>query len=45
MLFRSGNFKMTELIYHIVSHEDSCLKSKVLSSIDSAKENFEQIVY
>lgn len=41
----AGNFKMTELIYHIVSHEDSCLKSKVLSSIDSAKENFEQIVY
>lgn len=41
----AGNFKMTELIYHIVSHEDNCLKSKVLSSIDSAKENFEQIVY
>lgn len=41
----AGNFKMTELIYHVVSHEDNCLKSKVLSSIDSAKENFEQIVY
>lgn len=39
------NFKMTELIYHIVSHEDCCLKSKVLGSIDSNKENFEQIVY
>lgn len=39
------NFKMTELIYHIVSHEDCCLKSKVLGSIDTAKENFEQIIY
>lgn len=39
------NIKMTELIYMIVSHEDSCLKSKILSNIDTAKENFEQIVY
>lgn len=38
-------FKMTELIYHIVSHEDCCLKSKVLASIDTDKESFEQIVY
>lgn len=39
------NFKMTELIYHIVSHEDCCLKSKILRSIDTNKENFEQVVY
>lgn len=39
------NIKMTELIYLIVSHEDCCLKSKVLNNADAAKENFEQIVY
>lgn len=39
------NIKMTELIYLIVSHEECCLKSKVLNNADAAKENFEQIVY
>jgi len=39
------NIKMTELIYLIISHEDCCLKSKVLSNIDTTRENFEQIVY
>ena len=39
------NLKMTELIYHIASHEDCCLKSKVLGSIDTAKESFEQTIY
>ena len=39
------NIKMTELIYLIASHEDCCIKSKLLSNVDSAKENFEQIVY
>ncbi len=39
------NFKLTELIYHIVSHGDCCLKSKLLSSIDSSKESFEQVVH
>lgn len=39
------NIKMTELIYHLVAHDDCCLKSKLLSNIDSAKENFEQTVY
>lgn len=39
------NLKMTELIYHIAAHEDCCLKSKVLGSIDTAKESFEQIIY
>ena len=36
---------MTELIYLIASHEDCCIKSKLLSNVDAAKENFEQIVY
>ncbi|MEG2612929.1 MAG: AraC family transcriptional regulator, partial [Alistipes sp.] len=39
------NIKMTELIYNIISHNEGCLKSKILSNIDTAKENFEQIVY
>lgn len=39
------NFKLTELIYHIVSHSDCCLKSKILGSIDNAKESFEQVVH
>lgn len=39
------SIKMTELIYMIVSHEDCCIKSKLLSNIDTAKENFEQTVY
>ena len=41
----AARFKMAELIYNIVSHEDCCLKSKVLCSIDAAKEGFEQTVY
>lgn len=39
------NIKMTELIYLIASHEDCCIKSKVLSNIDAEKENFEQIIH
>ncbi len=39
------NIKMTELIYLIASHEDCCIKSKLLNNVDTAKENFEQIVY
>lgn len=39
------NIRMTELIYLIVSHEDCCLKNRLLSNVDPAKENFEQIVY
>ena len=39
------NIKMTELIYLIASHEDCCIKSKVLSNIDADKENFEQIIH
>lgn len=39
------NIKMTELIYLIVSHEDCCIKSKLLSNVDPAKESFEQVVF
>ena len=39
------NLNMTELIYLIISHTDGCLKSKVLSNVDSARDNFEQIIY
>ncbi len=39
------NIRMTELIYLVVSHEDGCLKNRLLSNVDAAKENFEQIVY
>ncbi len=39
------NFKLTELIYHIVSHKDCCLKSMLLGSIDTSKESFEQVIH
>ena len=39
------NLKMTELIYLIVSQEDSCIKSKVMENADTGKESFEQIIY
>ncbi len=39
------NIKMTELIYLIISLADGCLKSKVLNNVDSARDNFEQIIY
>lgn len=39
------NIKMTELIYLIVTKSDCCLKSKVLSNVDMARENFEQLIY
>ncbi len=39
------NIKMTELIYLIISQNDGCLKSKVLNNVDSARDNFEQIIY
>lgn len=37
--------KMTELIYHLVAHEDCCLKSRMLGYMDAAKEHFEQTIY
>ncbi len=39
------NIKMTELIYHIISQEDSCLKTKVIGCIDLDKSSFEQVIY
>lgn len=39
------NIKMTELVYLIVSHDECCLRSKILNNIDTAKENFEQLMY
>jgi AraC-like DNA-binding protein len=39
------NIKMTELIYLIITLSDGCLKSKVLSNVDSAHDNFEQVIY
>ncbi len=39
------NIKMTELVYLIVSHEDCCLKNKLISCIDLEKTTFEQIIY
>ncbi len=37
--------RIAEILFAIASHEDSCLKSKLLGNIDSAKESFEQVVY
>lgn len=39
------NIKMTELVYLLVSHEDCCLRSKIIGNIDAAKESFEQSMY
>ncbi len=39
------NIKMTELLYHIITQEDNCLKSKVLSCIDLEKNSFEQVIF
>ncbi|MFI3333359.1 MAG: AraC family transcriptional regulator [Rikenellaceae bacterium] len=39
------SIKMTELIYHIISQEDCCLKSKVIGCIDLDKSSFEQVIY
>lgn len=39
------NIKMTELIYLIISQDNCCIKSKILSNVDLMKENFEQLIY
>ena len=39
-----GLLKMTELIYLILTREDCCLKNRILETIDSDKDNFEQII-
>lgn len=37
--------KLTELVYHIVSHADCCIRTRVLGSTDPEKESFEKSVY
>jgi AraC-like DNA-binding protein len=37
--------KLTELVYHIVSHSDGCIRTRVLGSTDPEKEYFEKTVY
>ena len=37
--------RISEIFYEIASHDDCCLKSKFLSHVDAAKENFEQVIY
>lgn len=39
------SIKLAELLYLIISHEDSCLTAKVFSSIDTSKSSFEQVIY
>lgn len=39
------HIKLTELIYMITTMPDCCLKNKVLSNMDSSRENFDQVVY
>ncbi len=39
------SIKLTELIYLILSHEDCCIKNKVIGCIDTEKTTFEQIIY
>lgn len=36
--------KMTELLYLILSNDDCCIKNKILSNVDTANENFEEII-
>ena len=43
--YTAENLKMTELVYLIASHEDCCLKTKLLSNVDSEGEQFEHVVY
>ena len=39
------NLKMMELIYTIVSMDECCLRSKILSNVDAAYGSFEQVIY
>ncbi len=39
------SIKMTELVYLISSHEDGCLKHKLIECIDTDKSSFEQVVF
>lgn len=37
--------KLTELVYHIISHPDCCIRTRILGSTDPEKEFFEKSVY
>lgn len=37
--------KMSELVYHIITNPDCCVKRKILQHSDSGRENFEQIIH
>ena len=39
------NIKMTELIYLLMTHDEGCLKHRILSSMDREQENFELIIH
>lgn len=39
------HMKMTELVYLIVTHDEGCIRSRLLASVDMAREGFEQIIY
>ncbi len=39
------NIKMTELIFLIIAQQDSCIKSRLLSTVDKEQSSFEQIVF
>ena len=39
------NIKMTELVYLLMTQGDECLRSRVLASVDTARESFEQVIY
>ncbi len=41
----ADNIKLTELIFLILTSEDNCIKNRILSSVDTSKESFEQIVH
>jgi AraC-like DNA-binding protein len=39
------SIKMTELVYLIVTRHDCCIKNKLLSNVDTARESFEQLIF
>lgn len=39
------NIKMTELIYLLMTHDEGCLRHRILSSMDREQENFQLIIH
>lgn len=39
------NIKMTEMVYLIVTQDEGCIRSRLLGSVDTAQENFEQVIF